>query len=220
MKPSYRPFPSLLLTALFCAAGFGIIAALVGTSHTDGFDSALISAIQGMESAPLTRIMQSFTFIGAGLPAGLLACLLAVVLYICCGLRRELLFFFAIPGGSWLLNELLKLLFHRERPALYRLAEAAGYSFPSGHSMAAFSLYGVFLFLVWRHVPSLPVRILLLLCGAFMIVMVGISRIYLGVHYPSDVAAGFMASGCWLAFAIEVYRRYSGPGFEKASARL
>jgi undecaprenyl-diphosphatase len=100
----------------------------------------------------------------------------------------------------------LKLVFHRARPDLHRLIEIGGYSFPSGHATNAFALYGILTFLLWRHISPQSGRILLIFISALMILMIGISRIYLGVHYPSDVIAGYFISGFWLMMAIWFYR--------------
>lgn len=105
--------------------------------------------------------------------------------------------------GAWLLNELLKAMFRRPRPEVLRLAAAAGYSFPSGHSMVTFALYGFLAFLMWwlsrGHRPGVSRRRLLLasVAAGVLVFLVGWSRVYLGVHYPSDVLAGFAAGGLW-----------------------
>ncbi|MNP70769.1 Phosphatidylglycerophosphatase B [compost metagenome] len=88
------------------------------------------------------------------------------------------------------------------------MIDVNGFSFPSGHSMAAFSLYGVMAFLLWRHTLTSIGRGVLIAFSVAMILMIGISRIYLGVHYPSDVLGGFLASGCWLSISIWFYQRY------------
>jgi undecaprenyl-diphosphatase len=115
------------------------------------------------------------------------------------------------------LNGTLKVLFHRARPTLHRIVNANGFSFPSGHSMTAFSLYGIIAFLLWRHIPTSLGRGLLICFSSVMIVTIGVSRIYLGVHYPSDVIGGFLVSGCWLAVSIWFYQRYQEKQFEEKS---
>jgi undecaprenyl-diphosphatase len=112
------------------------------------------------------------------------------------------------------LNELIKRLVGRERPILERLAEATGFGFPSGHAMVSSSFYGLIGYLLWINLRgkwsgawSIPVVTMLLLAG------IGFSRIYLGVHYPSDVFAGFAAGGAWLAgciMGIQGIRHYKG----------
>src|SRR4051812_9485690 len=98
--------------------------------------------------------MKFFTFIGGGLPVAFVTLIIMVFLYKVLHHRRELILFTWVVIGSVLLNETLKLIFHRARPMLHRIVDANGFSFPSGHSMAAFSLYGVVAFLLWRHIST------------------------------------------------------------------
>jgi undecaprenyl-diphosphatase len=197
-----------LFISLLCAIGFGMIAVLVSDKKIAQFDSTIIAGIQGLESPWLTSIMKFFTFIGSGTPVAVIALLVLFFLYKVLHHRRELILFIWVVLGTTFLNEILKTIFHRARPTLHRIVEANGYSFPSGHSMSAFSLYGVIAFLLWRHLSTSISRGLLILFSIFMMIMIGVSRIYLGVHYPSDVLGGFLASGCLLAVSIWFYQRY------------
>jgi len=197
-----------VIISLLCAVGFGLIAMQIDEDAIHSFDRTWIAIIQGMESPSLTSVMRVLDIIGAGKMAAALALLFALVLYIVFGHRRELIFFFGVLLCSWLLNESLKLMFQRARPTIHRIVEAVGYSFPSGHTMAAFTFYSIVVFLLWRHLRSRLGRALLLLFGAFMIVAIGISRIYLGVHYPSDVVGGYLASGSLIAMSIWYFRKF------------
>jgi undecaprenyl-diphosphatase len=161
-----------------------------------------------MESQGMTRWMELFTWIGSGIPVVIITILSMVVLYVFLRHRRELLFLGCVIAGSAILNSLLKLMFQRARPTIHRIIEVSGYSFPSGHSMAAFSLYGGLAFLIWKHIPTVAGRVLMIIVSAMFILMIGMSRIYLGVHYPSDVVGGYFMSGCWLAICIWFYQRY------------
>jgi len=209
-------FTQSFIISLVCATGFALIAILVGEQNIAGFDNRLISLIQGQENVVLTPIMKFFTFIGSGLPITIITIIIMVVLYAVLKFRWELLFFVGVIAGSALLNVVLKLIFHRARPTLHRIVEANGYSFPSGHSMTAFTLYGVLCFLLWKHARVAFTRVLLIIIGSIMIVAIGVSRIYLGVHYPSDVVGGYLASGTWLAVSIWIYQRM----LDKRSAKV
>ena len=110
--------------------------------------------------------------------------------------------------GTPIINQILKQFFHRARPDLHRLIEIGGYSFPSGHAMNAFAVYGILAFLLWRHIPTRLGRVALIMISSIFILMIGISRIYLGVHYPSDIIGGYFASGFWLAISIWFFQRY------------
>ena len=98
------------------------------------------------------------------------------------------------------LNVLLKNLIQRPRPEGLRLIAETGYSFPSGHSMVSMAFYGLMLWMVWHYEKDKVLRFVLCALFALTILMVGVSRIYLGVHYASDVVAGFAVSLLWLAF--------------------
>lgn len=200
--------------SLFCAIGFGLIALLVSDKKIATFDNLITSFVQELESPALTSIMKFFTFIGAGLPVVFLSLIVFFFLYKVLHHRRELILFLWVVIGSALLNETLKLIFHRARPTLHRIVNANGFSFPSGHSMAAFSLYGILTFLLWRHIQSPLGRGILIFFSTMMIMAIGTSRIYLGVHYPSDVLGGFLASGSWLTISIWFYQRYQESRYE------
>ncbi|OAB31988.1 phospholipid phosphatase [Paenibacillus macquariensis subsp. defensor] len=201
-------FSMTLLISVICAIGFGLIAVFVGNAKIQNFDHTIISVIQGVETPPLTTIMKFFTLIGNGIPIAIITIVVMIILYIFLGHRRELIFLVCVVIGSALLNTLLKLIFKRARPDINRIAEAHGYSFPSGHSMAAFTLYGVLAFLVWKHVPTAVGRVTIIILSSLFIAFIGISRIYLGVHYPSDILGGYLMSACWLTGSIWLYQRY------------
>jgi undecaprenyl-diphosphatase len=207
--------PFKLLSAYFlsfvAAIGFGIIALLIGRDLISSFDLSVISTVQGWENPLLTVIMERFTWLGSTLVVVILAIGIMIFLAVVLGHRKELLLFLAIIGGAPLLNIVLKSFFRRERPNIHRLAEEATYSFPSGHSMAAFALYGGLVYLLWRHVGSKTGRSILITAGSIIVLFIGVSRIYLGVHYPSDVIGGYLASGMWLGLSIGIYQGYVKP---------
>ncbi|MED2972647.1 phosphatase PAP2 family protein [Fictibacillus sp. B-59209] len=103
-------------------------------------------------------------------------------------------------------NAFLKGIYERKRPSLHRLVDIGGYSFPSGHAMISIGFFGLLFYLLVRQAKHSWVRHLLTVGGCVYIVLVGLSRVYLGVHYPSDVLAGFLAGGSLLLFFIVTYR--------------
>lgn len=96
------------------------------------------------------------------------------------------------------LNQILKRVVQRPRPTEYRIIEESGYSFPSGHSMASAAFYGFFIYLIFTKVKSKKVKTISITLLGLLIALIGISRIYLGVHYTSDVIAGFSISISYL----------------------
>ena len=203
------------LVALFSLIGFSCMAILVRGHKIVQFDQYVISFIQGFESPTLTSIMKFFTYVGSfNIVFGIFV-IVAFFLYFVLKHRSELLLFATVVIGTPIINQVLKQFFHRVRPDLHRLIEIGGYSFPSGHAMNALAVYGILSFLLWRHIPSRLWRTTLIIISTIIVLMIGTSRIYLGVHYPSDIISGYFASGFWLAISIYFFRRYQ----EKRSAR-
>lgn len=106
--------------------------------------------------------------------------------------------------GALALNQVLKFIVQRPRPDGYRLAVESSYSFPSGHSMISMAFYGLLIWMIWKYERDDVMRHVWCCLFGLIIVMVGISRVYLGVHYASDVIAGFCVSLIWLVFFTKV----------------
>ncbi|WP_083802829.1 phosphatase PAP2 family protein [Bacillus sp. SG-1] len=111
-------------------------------------------------------------------------------------------------GGGF--NCLLKEYFQRQRPGIEALIEQDGYSFPSGHSMGSFIFYGAMAFALFRLYDHTWSRVIGAAALMVLVLLIGLSRVYLGVHYPSDILGGFLAGGVWLAFSILVYTFIKG----------
>ena len=168
----------------------------VGEGELTKLDTgAYLLFVQTLRQPWLTPYMESISELAQ--PVALLAMLLAVEAF--APGRR--------PGAcaavnlvcAVALNVLLKQLVQRPRPDGFRLIAETGYSFPSGHSMVAMAFYGLLAWMVWHYERDRFVRWLGVIGFGLVIALIGISRIYLGVHYASDVIAGFCVSLIWLA---------------------
>lgn len=106
-----------------------------------------------------------------------------------------------------LANQALKYLFARPRPSIEHLVVAKGLSFPSGHAMGSLLCYGTLLIFVIYYVKNKPLKMILGILLGLLPFFVGCSRIFLGVHYPSDVLAGWLFSIAWLLLTYPIYRR-------------
>lgn len=113
------------------------------------------------------------------------------------------------------LNVLLKNIVERPRPTEYRMIHETGYSFPSGHSMVSMAFYGFLIYLIYHYVKNNKLKWVLILVLSTLIVTIGISRIYLGVHYTSDVLAGFMISISYLIVYTSIVKRFIKKGDEE-----
>ena len=107
-----------------------------------------------------------------------------------------------------ILNQLLKRILQRPRPTEYRIIEETGYSFPSGHSMISMAFYGYFIYLIYKYVKNKYVKWISIVLLGILICSIGISRIYLGVHYTSDVLGGFLISISYLIIYISAVNKF------------
>ncbi len=104
------------------------------------------------------------------------------------------------------LNLALKNIIQRPRPVEYRIIDANGYSFPSGHSMVSMAFYGFLIYLIYQNVKNKYIKIISILLLSVLIFLIGASRIYLGVHYASDVIGGFLLAIVYLAIYIKILK--------------
>ena len=107
-----------------------------------------------------------------------------------------------------ILNQLLKAILQRPRPTEYRIVEETGYSFPSGHSMVSMAFYGYLIYLIYRYVKNKYIKWISIVLLSILVCSIGISRIYLGVHYTSDVLGGFLISISYLIIYISVVNKF------------
>ncbi|RFU66414.1 PAP2 family protein [Peribacillus saganii] len=161
------------------------------------FDSRIIGFVQGFVSEKVTVLMKAITFLGSYdwiMIAVITACSLLVIYK-----KVSYAVYLALSSGlGAIFNKMLKRVFQRERPDIFPLIREHGFSFPSGHSMGAIVLYGTLAIIVIKIVKMRSYKVVAGAGAFFLIFMVGLSRIYLGVHYPSDVVAGFAAGAAWL----------------------
>lgn len=106
------------------------------------------------------------------------------------------------------LNQLLKRILQRPRPTEFRIIEETGYSFPSGHSMISMAFYGYLIYLIYKYVKNKYVKWISIVLLGILICSIGISRIYLGVHYTSDVLGGFLISVSYLVIYISAVNKF------------
>lgn len=207
---------SLLLITL---VGFGSMTLLIKDNDIVLFDKVIISFIQSLETPFLTTTMKFFSYIGSGSFINIIVVLGVVILYFVLNYRTEILLFILVLMGSHYLFRLLKEIFQRARPNLSPLIEIGGYSFPSGHATNAMTVYGILSFLLWRHITTSLGRKLLILFSTIMILTIGFSRIYLGVHYPSDVLGGYFAGAFWLSVSILCFQLIKVKIYEKTHTK-
>ncbi|MBP7837371.1 phosphatase PAP2 family protein [Candidatus Saccharibacteria bacterium] len=181
---------------------FIILAIFVQLERTIFIDAPVINAIQSLSSASVTVLMKLLTHAGDKILVGITAVAIAGGLFIR-HRQKDALMVLVTIGGSAALNIIFKLIFARPRPtpALALIVED-GFSFPSGHAMAA-AVLAVIVILLIRHSRW---RIAVSCAAVGYMIIVGISRIYLGVHYPSDILAGFCVSIAWAVVVYSIFQ--------------
>ena len=151
----------------------------------------------------LTPILKVITHIG-GEKIVLVLAVLAIILIK--GLKNKLFLLTGVVGTAGL-NVILKHIIQRKRPNINRLIPEEGYSFPSGHSMMSMAFYGMLIFLIFKYVKNTTLKWTLIVILTILLSTIGITRIYLGVHYPSDVIGGFVVSLTYLFILTEIYNK-------------
>jgi undecaprenyl-diphosphatase len=167
------------------------------------FDSAIYGAISSIASDPITVIFKVITNLSGALTVIIMS-LFSIILFK--DKRYGFYVSFNLVTIS-LINYLLKNIFSRPRPVNYRLIDATGYSFPSGHSMVSMAFYGFIIYLIYMNVKNVKVKWSLCISIGVLILLIGVSRVYLGVHYATDVIAGFCFSLSYLILFINIYSR-------------
>ncbi len=111
-------------------------------------------------------------------------------------------------GIVTILNQIIKFIMQRPRPTEFRIIEETGYSFPSGHSMVSLAFYGYLIYLIYKYINNKHLKRTLIIVLSVLICIIGVSRIYLGVHYTSDVLGGFLISFAYLIIYIELVNKF------------
>lgn len=195
-----------LTAAALCWAGFALVVVLVLTKRTDIFDAAGLAYWRGTDLRPrgpafLAEGVRDFTALGGVLLRNLFA-LSAIAALLFLKLRREAVLLAATVMSGWAVNTALKLLVARPRPTLVpHLMEAGGNSFPSGHSFNSAAAY-IAIALAFAAISARrSVRWTVIGTAMVLSLLIALSRVWLGVHYPSDAIAGWLGGAGWAFLA-------------------
>ncbi|MDD3363572.1 MAG: phosphatase PAP2 family protein [Syntrophomonas sp.] len=171
-------------------------------SESGLFDQAIISGFTSIRNPLITEIMKLITAMGSPIIMIIIALISVYFLFIVKKHSWDAGMLIIALTGATIMDWILKLAFHRHRPLPPGLVPASGYSFPSGHAMVSFVFYGMLIYLLLINFNRSKCTYLSTFFLALLVLAIGISRIYLGVHYPSDVIAGYAAGGFWLTGCI------------------
>lgn len=175
---------------------------MVFVQKTTSFDENVFSYISQLVNPFRTSLMVFISFLGKHtflIPANLV--LLCYYLFIRKN-NRITIRISALALTSLSIMFMLKLSFQRSRPDIPLLEKVSGFSFPSGHALMSVTFYGLLIYIVWKEIKPRWLRLSIIVLLFLLILLIGISRIYLRVHYASDVIAGFAVGLAWLLLAL------------------
>ena len=190
-----RPYLYLLVTLVISIVLMEVLVEIA--EHTfikpalQQLELQFIAYVQQFVTPPLTAEVMLVTASGSS-TFYLLASALVCCWYLYSRQKDRLYLYLVCLCGGGILNQVLKRIFERVRPDIFPVIAESGYSFPSGHAMGAICFYGILAYFAG-------------LAGIY-ILLIGLSRVYLGVHYPTDILAGYAAGATWLFFCITLHR--------------
>ncbi|MEP6616215.1 MAG: phosphatase PAP2 family protein [Ginsengibacter sp.] len=194
----------LITVALFTALLwlFYFLADEIVLERNNTFDAYIFQELSDITSASITRLMLFFTFLGSNV--FLLPSYIILILYFLFVRKNTRLSLDTAMVGltSTGLLFLMKDIFHRQRPLDPLIKNVSGYSFPSGHSFSAFTFFGLIIYFIWQTKIRLVWKWLLAIFFLLLAVCVATSRVYLHVHYASDVLGGICLSAMWLIISL------------------
>ena len=193
----------LATVALFC---FAWLSEEVLERGSASFDSTVRGVVHEYASPPVTAIFRFVTNLGDW-PVVLAGTLALIFFFVSRRDHDHLGILLVTMSGAGILDGVLKLAFHRLRPDPFFGARPTSYSFPSGHSLISACFYGLIAGMINFHLEKRWQRALVWTIAGILIAMIGLSRIYLGVHWPTDVVAGYAAAIIWMGAVGVMARR-------------
>jgi undecaprenyl-diphosphatase len=191
---------------------FIVIGSEIGELDTDAFDRSILLALRAAPDDPIgshnvEAAVVHLSALGSGTVTTLVV-IIATAFLALAGRWRYALLVIACAVGTLILMEVLKSFYDRPRPTVVtQLDPPGGLSFPSGHSMISAALYLTLGVLIARALPRRRLRVFAVATGAFLAIVIGVSRLYLGVHYPTDVLGGWTAGLTWALILGVIVRR-------------
>jgi len=204
------PFKTIARIAVLgvLIAVFFVLAHQVRDQDTLSFDELALRTINQLAGSGLDRFFVGITQLGGVFACSLISFALSGIFALRRQWRRVAMVAIGM-GGVVVLNVTLKLLFERVRPDLWQqLIIENSFSFPSGHAMASAGLAFLIGYFVWRSSLHKSMKVILWALLILYVVLIGFSRLYLGVHYPTDIIGGWLISVAWMLIIIPVVAHY------------
>lgn len=169
-------------------------------------DAKAISYVYSIRNVELSKFAIAITKTGNPVSIAIITMIIISVFYFF-KKKQEAIFYLTNILGIWILNESIKAIFKRQRPDVVKLVHASGYSFPSGHSMVFMTAVLILIFLITNYIKNRHIVFILSTIIIVYAFIVGISRVYVGVHYLSDVLSGWTFAAIWSLISILIYKK-------------
>lgn len=171
----------------------------------NAIDETIYNLIFKLLSTPTTFIMTFISHLGSAT----ILILICIILYILLKDKKMALIIMLNLAIVYLLNVIIKMIIARPRPDILRLVYETGYSFPSGHAMVATGFYGFLIYIANKKIKNKALRRCITILLTLLIFLIGISRIYLGVHYATDIIGAFIIGIIYLVIFINILKKNS-----------
>lgn len=172
---------------------FALLSILICTNIIKPFDTFMYELITFKMNDTFTNIYKVITFLGSTLFI-ILLCIFFFLLFIFLKKKNIGIIISSVLIISTIFNNLLKIIFCRVRPDVIKLVHESSYSFPSGHTMASVSMYGILIYILLKSNINKKLKVCLITFLSILPILVGLSRVYLGAHFISDIIGGFLVS--------------------------
>lgn len=206
LKKKLHMYEIVCTVLLLCA--FSIIAWRVHFGGVTTIDEYVKGMVAGLQTESSLTFFRYVTKLGSG--SGIV---IVLVVSLCLFWKKRYYVAMVIYPlsilSTHLINKGIKAIVKRDRPTINEALDALGYSFPSGHAMLSIVTYGFLVYIIAANVKSVAVKCFVTILAIVFIVLIGLSRIILSVHYPTDILAGYCMSGVILIIAIYLHRLFS-----------
>lgn len=193
----YAVFVVLIIVAGSVLAGRGALAFI---------DHPLLALASAMQNDALTSVMRTVTALGGGMVMAGLS-IIGVAWFLYRGMTVHASALATSVGGAAGVAAVMKWVLERPRPSGFLALQEHTFSFPSGHAALSLAFFGILVYFLLRHTQRLSVKICAVTAGIVVVGAIGVSRIYLGAHWPSDVGGSYVLVGAWLAIVIRQMER-------------
>lgn len=177
---------------------FTITTLILLTDNINSLDQQIHTLVINLRTPKLTNIMINITNI-----CSFFSLTTFSIIFICLFKKKQISHYIIVNLiNAILLSQLFKFIIRRNRPININIIEESGFSYPSGHSMVSMAFFGLFAYLIYKNITNKIIKSILIGLLIIIIILIGFSRIYLGVHYFSDVIGGYLISFAYLMFFI------------------